>query len=355
MKVLLVSELQKTTPPLGYGGTERFCYYLAKELLKEIEVRLLVKTGSKSDIDENYYYFDETKHNLTELLIDTINKFKPNIVHLNTKSKEVFYSLQKMGIPVVVTIHNNVRKNSSWHEIISQQNDKFYFCVLSNSQKNKIILDLKEKMISIPKNGLTNLGFGMDVEYYKKYLLPIFPKEYYIYIGTVARYKAVLDIVKAFTEIGKRLIIVGPHGDFDNSYVNEIDRLIKKSKADIVLYGETKSELEKINLIKKAKSLVIATGYDPLESDCNEAFGLVMLEANALGVPIIGYSKGNMRDFIINGVNGYQFTDIKEIKNIAERTEKLDLFSTCITESEKYDIKNVAKNYRKLYDSILLT
>lgn len=40
-----------------------------------------------------------------------------------------------------------------------------------------------------------------------------------------------------------------------------------------------------------------------------EGFGLVVLEANSLGIPAIGYDVGGLRDSIIEGENGFLMDD----------------------------------------------
>jgi len=77
-----------------------------------------------------------------------------------------------------------------------------------------------------------------------------------------------------------------------------------------------------------------------------------MLEANALGVPIIGYNKGNISDYIKDGINGYKFNRTTEIPNLMKKIKKIN-FQKCIELAKEYNINSVAEKYTRLYKSII--
>lgn len=72
-----------------------------------------------------------------------------------------------------------------------------------------------------------------------------------------------------------------------------------------------------------------------------------------MGVPVIGYAKGNIKDYVLDGVNGYKFNNISEIKDIIYLIESDDLSEKCIEYSTRFGIENVSKKYREYFDKIL--
>lgn len=348
MKILEISSLQENTPPHGYGGVERFVHYLSSQLSKTgDDVTVVLKDGSEGG---EYRKLEVNSENI----INKVDKFLKNnavdIVHINYKQIDLIEYFKKTSIQVVLTLHNNIRQESGWLSIIKYAPKNFNFSVISNSLKNRLI----EKM---ELSGYKINGREIEViDYASPHIATVNTKkikDYYLYLGVIARYKGVLDIVKYFSTTNNNLLVVGPcNNDDEQKYFNQMLEIINKSQ-NIKYYGATKDEQEKISLVSGAKAIIMATGYDPLEFDCHEAFGLVMLEANQMGVPVIGYAKGNVKDYIIDGVNGYKFNKLEEINNIIFSIESNDLSEKCIEYSNRFDIEVVSKKYRQYFDKIL--
>lgn len=352
LKMLIISSFQENTPPLGYGGTERFVHYFAEELVKKgHHITVACKNGSVggsySKLELDYGNPDVGS------LLANIEQNGYNLIHLNTKIPSIINALSEIRIPIVVTLHNNFRKNSGWVSVIKKDYSNFHFTVISNSLKERVIDALQYNKVALPKHSITNLGFGMNVSSYLEKYNSNLERTYHLYIGVIARYKGVLDIVKAFIGSNEKLILAGPYnGNENKEYFEEIMNIVNNND-NISYFGETKNEDEKIKLINGAQSLLVATGYDELESDCFEAFGLVMLEANSLGTPVIGYSKGNVEDYIVDGVNGYKFNNILELPDLIQRLKDKDIKKSCLDYAKKFDMKNISNNYIELFSSTI--
>lgn len=347
MNILEISSLQELTPPEGYGGTERFVHWLSDAFVEAGNyVSVVCKLGSSGG---KYKTVCPEKGKLTETIGDFLVKNKVDIIHMNIKDRVLLDYLKPTEYKVVITLHNNFRHSSSWVDIIKENNPNFYFTTISNGLKKRVLEALEFNAVILPNNEITNLGFGMPLGCE----LTSESKQYYLYLGVIARYKGVLDIVKAFANTGKQLLIVGPCNDPNEvDYYNEILDYTKRCP-NIKYFGATNSTLEKAEILSKTKALLVATGYDPQESDCYEAFGLVMLEANNFGVPVIGYAKGNINDYIVDDVNGYKFQDINQLPKLLDKVENGSFSKTCVATAKNYDIRKVATQYLKFFNNIL--
>jgi glycosyltransferase involved in cell wall biosynthesis len=100
------------------------------------------------------------------------------------------------------------------------------------------------------------------------------PGDYYLAVGRLVPYKRVDIIIDACRKLGRKLLIVG-----DGS---ERKRLSKKSAKNIDFLGEV-DESELRNVYAHCRALVFAADED---------FGMVPLEAQSYGRPVIAFGKG---------------------------------------------------------------
>jgi glycosyltransferase involved in cell wall biosynthesis len=350
MKILMVSSLLNSTPPMGYGGVERFVHGLATKLVAHgDEVFMLRKSGTNKIVYDKKNV--EREADLVSVLVKAIEEFKPDLIQIhNSKDKKLLDYLSGLDMPIVFTIHNNVRPSSGWIKVIENACRNFYFTSISNSLRLRIL-----KAVSRPGVDVENLGYGLDVcKIHNNYKAPkSYNFDYYLYLGVIARYKGVLDVSEAFVKLKRNLLIVGPCNDIkEDDYFKEVMTVCKNSPY-VRYYGSTKNDKEKFRIINGSSGLVIATGYDKKESDCHEAFGLVMLEANALSKPVIGYAKGNVADYITDGINGYKFIDIEELDNILKKVETTDWEKSCFQHACEYDLDRIVINYKNYFKEIL--
>lgn len=135
-----------------------------------------------------------------------------------------------------------------------------------------------------------------------------FDKAHYLYVGRLVGYKKVDLLVNTFNNLNKKLVIVGT-GYEENS-------LKSKSRNNIKFLGEI-DELELKRIYLKAKALIV-----PQEED----FGIVAVEAQTFGVPVIAYKKGGAYDTVIDGVTGILFNEQNEA-SLTSAIEKFDKMS----------------------------
>ncbi len=116
--------------------------------------------------------------------------------------------------------------------------------------------------------------------------------EYYISVGRCIPYKKFDLLVDAFNQNGKKLILCTAT---DTPLFRELK---VKSKPNITWKFRVSHE-EKNNLLQWAKAFLF-----PPEED----FGLVPLEAMALGVPVIAYGKWGALETVVDGKTGVFFS-----------------------------------------------
>jgi glycosyltransferase involved in cell wall biosynthesis len=113
--------------------------------------------------------------------------------------------------------------------------------------------------------------------------------EYYLASARMISYKRLDIIIEAFNWLGWRLLISGDGP--------EQERLKSKALDNIEFLGHVSDGTRK-DLFSKAKSVIVAALED---------YGLVPVEANASGTPVIAYGAGGVLDTQIPGKTGVFF------------------------------------------------
>ncbi len=148
--------------------------------------------------------------------------------------------------------------------------------------------------------------------------------DYYVFIGRLYNaYKKVDIVVKAFNELGKKLIVIGDGEDFDS--------LKSIAKPNIEFTGWLNHD-QIAPILRKARALILPSIED---------FGIVSVEAQACATPVIAYYKGGSRETVIAGKTGLFFIEQSPnaIENVVKKFEKMrNLFNPLdmIKNSERF-------------------
>ena len=129
--------------------------------------------------------------------------------------------------------------------------------------------------------------------------------DFYLAAGALVPYKRFDLIVEAFNKMGRRLIVAG-NG-------SESGRLRRMAAINVEVRGDvTDDELRW--LYRSAKGLVVAARED---------FGIVAVEAQSCGCPVIAYGAGGSPEIVQDGVNGILFAE-QDADDIARAVLRAD-------------------------------
>jgi glycosyltransferase involved in cell wall biosynthesis len=150
-------------------------------------------------------------------------------------------------------------------------------------------------------------------------------ENYYLIGGRVSRHKGHDIAIKAFTKLGLPLKVFG--GTFA-SY--GLDQFKKDAGSNIEFLGEV-TEKEKWELMKKAKGFIF-----PSEQ---EDFGIIPVEAMAVGTPVIALAQGGPLETVIDGKTGVFFKE-RTPESLADAVKKFEKMKfnpkDCINQAKKF-------------------
>lgn len=129
--------------------------------------------------------------------------------------------------------------------------------------------------------------------------------DYYIMVTRFAPYKRLDLAVKALTQLGRPLKIVG-----SGRYGAELQKM---AGPNVEFLGHV-SDAELPKLLASAKAYIMPGVED---------FGIAPVEANACGRPVIAYAAGGALDSQIDGVTGVLFPDAT-VESVIDAVRRLD-------------------------------
>lgn len=192
-----------------------------------------------------------------------------------------------------------------WDRIASERVDRF---IANSDYVAKRILKYygKPSTVIFPPVNLHKFTPGNEVK-----------EEYYLAVGRFINYKRFDLIVRACTQMERKLKLVGGGPEFKN--------LKRLGKDKVEFLGKLTDE-ELRSTYRKAKALIFPQAED---------FGIVPLEAMACGTPVIAYAKGGALETVKKDVSGLFFHD-QEVDSLIEAIERF--------ESKKWDPKIVSES-----------
>ena len=161
-------------------------------------------------------------------------------------------------------------------------------------------------------------------------------ESFYLTGGRLARAKRYDIAIEACNQLKAPLKVFG------RDFVGFESELRKISGSTIEFLGEVTQE-------EKAKLFSDALAY--LFCSDNEDFGMVSVEAQSYGCPVVGYKSGGIIETVIDGKTGILFDELTpdSCANAIEKLNKLNLKSSdCIENSQKFSTENFIQKIKSL-------
>jgi glycosyltransferase involved in cell wall biosynthesis len=131
-------------------------------------------------------------------------------------------------------------------------------------------------------------------------------ENFYLAASRMVPYKKIGLIVEAFSAMPeKELIVIGDGPEFK--------KIAAKARPNVQLLGHRPPTVLK-NYMERARAFVFAAEED---------FGIVLVEAQACGTPVIAYKKGGARETVVEGKTGLFFGE-QTVKSLIESVDSFE-------------------------------
>jgi len=384
LKILIVSNLY---PPYYIGGYELGCQNVVNELsrrghwvfvltstyglrgpqvIDNIHRELLIyryrHTGNFSKSKLRLFQIEWWNNKIFRQLIDRLSPDVIQFWNMRGLSMSIVLSAQKTGILVSYAISDlwlaEAFREDNWLNLWNYTPPNFFRAVFKQMVANRVLgkfvsLHIPTKLSSLDLSSIFFTSHSLREQYISRGLSVghgevihwgIDPDKFkherkfqsghikFLFVGRICEDKGLHTIIEAFIHLKKRLnqkcslTIVGR--EESREYKNRLLSLIKK--------GNIESLVEFHDFVDPLKMPEVYKAHDVFlfPSIWEEPFSIVLLEAMASGLFIIGTTTGGSKEILKNGINSLTFCagdslDLaRKIGHLLQSPELLSKFST---------------------------
>jgi glycosyltransferase involved in cell wall biosynthesis len=350
LRIAQVGTIWETVPPKLYGGTERVLHGLVEELASRGHDVTLFATGdSKTSAKlkytypraayrdglswENFLYpFDHMAHAFYHA-----DEFDIIHVHLNRSQDYAALVLADLiKTPVVFTLHFELvhPKHSNW----KNWKDRHYF-LTKHREHNFISISDAQRTIGL--NFISTVHNGLNFSHFE---MPEKPGKDLLWIGRICHEKGTKEAIEVAKKTGMNLILAGKTDR--SKYAQYTDEVMAMVDGKQIKYIGEVNDKQKAALLKKTKALLMPINW-------NEPFGLVPIEAMAMGVPVIAFNRGPMKEIIVDGKTGFV---VKNVNDMAKAVKKVDELNRNLIRQyalKHFSAATMTDNYLNVYEEVL--
>jgi len=371
------------------GGAENYAYNITKRLAKKgCDTTILCSSRSKINKEETIdrikiirqrpnFVISNTpiKLNLYFTTLKLLKKIDFDIVTAYTPVP--FYAdigaivSKRYKIPFVLTYHNDIVKDTFpinlianiYNHTFGKLTIKFSKLIITSSpycyNESNFLKYFKDKVIWIPPGvDIEKYDVGNSFKLHDTYGLSHSSK-IVLFVGQLSKahvHKGVVYLIKSFKKVLREvknvyLVIIGT-GNMIPKYKKMCEEL---GILDRVIFTGFVDETKLIKSYKSSNIVILPS------TTIAEGFGMVLIEGNACGRPVIGTKVGGIQYIIRNGETGL-LVPPKDSKALADAIIRLlqdEELSKKMGENgrrlveEKYTWKKVAEITEKVYEELL--
>ncbi|WP_147321967.1 glycosyltransferase [Mucilaginibacter conchicola] len=337
MRILLIMDPGIPVPPKLYGGHERLVYLFAEEYAK-LGHQVTLLAGPNSHISGSVITFGVNEINRSKRQRFKEVLFAWKWLHNNSTGFDLIHNFGRL-VYLLPLLNRPAKKIMTYGRPVSQRGIRL---VNKLPNRNMIFTACSNYCVSTG-----NVAGRWETVYnainFADYQLveQVDDEAPLMFLGRLDQIKGAHVAIQVAKATGKRLLLAGNISDqedgkayFDSVIAPQIDQ------QQIIYLGPLNDEQKNLYL-GQASALLFPISWD-------EPFGLVMIEANACGTPVIAFRRGSVPEVIEPGVNGIIVDNVDEMIIEVDNALKINRKSCRQRAEQRFDVKNIALDYLNL-------
>ncbi len=341
MRIAQIAPLAEAVPPKFYGGTERVVAALVDELIdRDHEVTLFASGDSETSANLVSVIPEALRRTpgvvdslaLHLAMLELVEEYADAFDLIHSHVDYLIYPFSRhWRAPTVSTLHGrlDIPELPLLHSSYPEAN----LISISDSQR----LPLASRSL----NWIATVYNGIVLDYFS---FQPKPGDYLVFLGRISKEKRPDLAVEVARQCGIPLKIAAKIDPADDQwYRNEFETLL--ADPNIEFLGEV-DEAGKDQLLNGAMALLFPSLWP-------EPFGMVMVEALACGVPVIGLRYGAVPEVIIDGETGFICDSVEEMVEGVQRLGEIDRAACRRHVEANFSARVMADRYEAAYNRIL--
>jgi glycosyltransferase involved in cell wall biosynthesis len=231
--------------------------------------------------------------------------------------------------PVLTTLHGSAAEKDS-RMIYARYREQAYVSVTA-----------AERGLAPELNYVGTVHNGIDTHALPE---PREPDDYLLYVGRISPDKGVHHAVRVSQLTGRRLILSGIVADGDKAYYeSRIAPFVDGERVQFVGPCDTGQRNE---LMRGACAFLHLVEY-------HEAFGLTMVEAMAIGAPVIAFRRGSVPELVRDGRTGYIVDTVEGAAEAVDRSRGLDRRACAAWARDEFSEDRMVEGYERVYEKLV--
>ena len=359
MKIAQIAPAWMSIPPKHYGGTETVIFNLVEEQVRQgHDVTLFAPADAKTSaklvsflpqslIDSGAPWGAHMKafYHLQKS-IEYVSTHSFDVVHMHLSSASDMYMFPllanaRLRTPVLTTLHSRFPfdRVDTW---IGDGDD--YFAEWFLPVPMVAISERAKRDVPHPLNFVGVVHHGLPMETFKPTTLR--PDDYFAWLGRFVPEKGPHLAIRAAKRAGVPLVLAGVVDKHLPASVSYFEEQIKPH-----IDGKQIRYIGPVGLEKKIELFSYARGMlNPIEWE--EPFGMVMIEAMAVGCPVISFCRGASSEVVAQGKSGFLVSSVEEMAQAIPYLNTLARVGVRDYIVQNFSVRAMAQKYTALYEKV---
>lgn len=342
-------------PPKNYGGTESVLSTLVEEQVAQGHDVTLFAPGDAKTTAKLVSFFPQALirkgvpwsmhlkafYHLQKAM-EQVNKQDFDIVHTHLSSGADLYLFPltaALDLPHITTLHSHFPFDRR-PDGQAGDADRYYMdwapCVpmVAISESARAQEKLPLNFVGVVHNGIEMSQYRVSGK--KR-------GDYFAWLGRFAPEKGAHLAIEAAKRAKVPIVLAGTIDRYQqdaNRYFHE--RIEPQFDDEKVRYIGPVNLRQKLNLLSRARGFL-----NPIEWE--EPFGMVMIEAMALGCPVISFARGAAPEIVVHGQTGFLVRDVNEMVEFMPRVDEIDRETTRAYVESNFSARIMAERYMQVY------
>jgi glycosyltransferase involved in cell wall biosynthesis len=359
MKIAHIAPPWISIPPANYGGTEIVLYNLIEEQIAQGHQVTLLAPGDAQTSAQQVSFFPQSL-SASEVpwsahlkayfhfyhAVEYVQTHQFDILHTHLSASADMYLFPltaHLTTPHVMTLHSRFPfdRVGSWIGDADQYYMKWASSVpmvaISESAREEAPLNLN--FVGVVHHGLPMQMFRPTQER---------PENFFVWLGRIVPEKGPHLAIRAAKKAGVPLVLAGIIDRYVPEAMEYFEHTIKPEiDGEQITYIGPVNQQEKIHLLSRARAFL-----NPIRWE--EPFGMVMIEAMALGCPVITFPSGAAPEIVVHRKSGFFAHDVDEMAHFIDRIDTLNRATVRAHAEQHFSSRVMAEKYTAIYRKVML-